>query len=354
MVMANTVFDFPEFRKKNLKQQSRIVATASYFPPRILTNQDIIALNSLSVTDTVIKKTLGVVNRRMAEEGLTDSDLLTRAASICLSRANVNPDQLTKIIVTKFIGDHILPMTASMVQRKLNSQIAMHAFDLEGGVNSFLLALDLATRYISTTLDPDQKILLLSGGIHRAAISKTDPRLAFLFGDGAAALLLAPSQDPHFLASYFYSNHHYSKAAGTVPLKMADWFSDEIYEKKEYSKLYNWYRMENWKDSIDFYLQADQVTAENLLLESKLSMSDVDWFLVTENNRRVRDLTLQALGVSEKKSISLIHEYGNTMSAMLPILFDHASTSGLFEPGMVVMLLSHGEGASGGGLIYRI
>jgi len=352
--VPNNRFIFPEYKKKNIHQHSQIAATASYFPDTVLTNQDIIDANALPVTDVAVRKTLGVERRRAVEEGLTDSDLLVEAARRCLQRANLHPDQLSKIIVTKFLGDRVLPMTASLVQRKLNCQAAMHAFDLEGGINSFLYALDLATRYISTTAETEQYNLILSGGIHRLPVSKTDPRLAFLFGDGAAAVLLSASSEPHFLACYTYTNYAYFDAAGSRPLKMEEWVSNHIYERGKYELLYDLYQMGNWKDSADFYLQAAQVTRDKLLGASQLSLTDIDWVLVTENNKKMRDLTLERLGVGQEKSLSVIHEYGNTMSAMLPVLLDKAYREDRLRDGATVMLISHAEGASGGGLIYRV
>ncbi len=352
--MQNENFIFPEYKKRNIKQHCQIIATASYFPDRLVSNQDIIDANQLAVTDTAIRKTLGVERRRVAEAGVADSDLLVKAAERCLHKAGIGADHLSKLLVTKFLGDRILPMTASMVQRKLNAQVAFHAVDIEGGINSFLHALDLTTRYISTTKENQQYILILSGGIHVAPISKTDPRLAFLFGDGAAAILLAVANEPHFLASYLYSNYHYFDAAGSRMLKMDEWVSHKIYDEGEYDLLYNLYRMDNWKDTLDFYLQAAEVTRNNLLKESGLAMDEIDLVLVTENNKKIRDLTLERLGVPETKSLSVINEYGNTMSAMLPVLIDRAFADGRLKQGMNMMLISHGEGASGGGMIYRV
>lgn len=352
--MPGNKFIFPDYKKKNIKQHSKIAATATYFPETVVTNQEIIDTNKLSVTDSVIRKTLGVEERRVAPGGMADSDLLAKAAQRCLDKAKIKSEQLSKLLVTKFLGDRILPMTASMVQRKLNSQVAFHAVDIEGGINSFLNALDLATRYISTTYGKEQYILIVSGGIHISPISKTDPRLAFLFGDGAAAVLLAVSENPHFLASYSYTNHEYYESAGSRLLKMDEWVSDKIYEEGDYQLLYNLYRMDNWKDSIDFYLEAAEVTGHNLLKESNLSMNDMDFVLVMENNRQVRDLTLEKLKIPPEKSLSLINKYGNTMSATLPILLDNVFEDKLVKPGMNIMLISHGEGASGGGVIYRV
>ncbi len=345
---------YPAVRKRIIHRQSKILATASYLPEKVITNQEIIQTYQLPVTDGVVRKALGVERRRIVEPGVTDSDLLVEAARRCLDQANISVNQLSKILVTKFVGDRILPMTASLVQRKLGAQVSMHAVDIEGGVNSFLHAIDLATRYISTTDQEGQTILLLSGGIHNLPVKKTDPRLAFLFGDGAAAVLLGDSAETHFLAVYTYTNYALFEAAGSKKLHMNPQISERIYEKGETEMLYDLYQMGNWKETAETYLQAARVTRDRLLEESQLSMQQIDLVLVTENNQRLRDLTLETLGVPEEKSLSVIADYGNTMSAMLPILLDTAFKKLPIYPGMLILLISHGEGASGGGLIYRV
>lgn len=352
--MSTDRFFFPQGKQRFLSRGCEIRSTGVWFPERIVTNHDIIQANGLKVADAAVKKSLGFEKRRVVDDGLVDSDVLARAAAVCLEKAGVAADDLSKIIVTKFIGDRILPMTASIVQRKLNAQTAMHAFDLEGGINAFLQAFDLAARYIGTTDTADQHILIVSGGIHHLPVSKSDPRLAFMFGDGAAAVLLSACEDTHLMASYSYTNHQYYDAAGTVRLRMDEWFSDTIYEKHDFSLLYHLYRMHNWKDSIDFYLQAAEVIRDRLLEESGLDMSRIDYVLVTENNIKIRNLTLERLGVPAEKNLSVVKEYGNTMSAMLPVLIEKGFREKRFKPGMHVMLISHGEGASGGGLIYKI
>jgi 3-oxoacyl-[acyl-carrier-protein] synthase-3 len=354
VTVTSQSFTFPENRQRIIRRQSRILATATYFPERVLSNQEIIDAHGLPVTDLAIRKTLGVERRRVASEGTVDSDLLAEAARRCLASANLHPDQLSKILVTKFLGDTILPMTAALVQRKLGCRVSMHAVDIEGGISAFLHAVDLATRYISTTREDQQYILILAGGLHRLAVSKTDPRVAFLFGDGAAALLLTVAPEPHFLGSYLYSNYEYFSAAGTRRLTMDRNISERLYERGEHELLYDLYTMDNWKESADFFLQAAEVTRDRLLEQSGLTMDAVRLVLVTENNKRLRDMTLERLGVHEDRSMSVIHEYGNTMSAMLPNLLHAAIDQGRVTTGDHILLLSHGEGASGGGILYRM
>jgi len=88
--------------------------------------------------------------------------------------------------VNKFVGDNFLPMTASRLQGKIGSKTAVHAFDIDGGISSFLYSMDAASRFINSG---DEYILISSGGVISKFVSKADPRVAFLFGDASASVL---------------------------------------------------------------------------------------------------------------------------------------------------------------------
>jgi 3-oxoacyl-[acyl-carrier-protein] synthase-3 len=106
-------FYFPEIKKREFDRQCRIIATGSAFPDTVVTNADIITKYNHSITDIAVQKTIGVKERRVASDGIVDSDLLCQAATVCLTNAGIRPEQLSKLIVNKFIGDKALPMTAS-------------------------------------------------------------------------------------------------------------------------------------------------------------------------------------------------------------------------------------------------
>lgn len=345
--MKFTNFCFPSNKKKNINRFCKVLATASYIPDTVITNDEIIAKYQLPFKSNVIIKTIGVEKRYLAKNNQDDSDLLSEAARQCLTNYRLKPEKLTRIIVNKYMGDNLLPMTASRLQSKLRSITANHAFDVDGGASSFLVTMDLASRYIATG---DEYILIASGGIHNRLINKTDPRVAFLFGDASASLLLGPAAEPHILASYFFSNHqfyHLATMNGMEFLQNVTWNGDN-------SIFFDTYKMDNWKIAEDFYRSATRDIYLKLREESGLSIENIDLVLATENNAQIRSLILETLGVDETKSISLLRTHGNTMSAMLPLLLDYGFKTGKLQPGMNILLLSFGEGVSGGGLIYKV
>jgi 3-oxoacyl-[acyl-carrier-protein] synthase-3 len=342
---------FPDRKKKVIYRFCKIVSTESFIPDRVVENKEIIENNHMTFNSDAIVKSIGVERRHIAQNNEDDSDLLLKSARGCLNKCGILPDNLSRIIVNKFMGDNLLPMTASRLQSKLGSKTAVHAFDIDGGTSSFIYSVDVASSFINSG---DEYILISSGGIHTKFANKSDPRVAFLFGDASASILLGYSQEKHILSSYLYSNHRYiDLAKAKSPLSMTSKLKD-VMKNGLMNTVLDSYKLDNWKIAEDFYREATAKVAENILEESGLDMKNIDLVLVTENNRKIWELTLETLGVGTEKSISLIREYGNTMSAMLPLLIDYGLRSGRIEEGMNIMLISHGEGFSGGGLIYRV
>ncbi|NUM33897.1 MAG: ketoacyl-ACP synthase III [Candidatus Brocadiae bacterium] len=345
----NPVYTFYKNKPKKIHCFCKILATASFVPEKSISNEDIIAAHNLPYKHSVISKTIGVESRRVAEEYEEDSDILVKSAQQCLAEAGIFPDQLSRIIVNKYLGDNLLPMTASKLQKKLGCKIAIHSFDIDAGISSFLYSLDAASRFINTG---DEYILIASGGIHNRFVSKTNPRVAFLFGDASGSVVLGKSQKQHILASYFYTNHNYRNLA--ISFDVSGIKSSIRQNPEDMSFLYDTYQMDNWKIAEEFYKQATQEIVQNLLEESGLKIEDINLFLITENNRKIWEITLESLGISPDKTLSLLKDYGNTMSAMLPLLLDRALRTQRIYAGAKVMLLSHGEGINGGGMIYSV
>lgn len=343
-----TDYQFPEKKKQPLSRYARILASAAYLPQERVTNRDILEQGNLPFKEAIIEKSTGVRERRVAPAGQADSDLLAAAAIQCLEKAGLCAGQLSRLIVTKFIGDNLFPMTASRVQRLLGSNTAFHAFDLEGGTSSFLQALDLADKYIGSG---DQYILLASGGIINKFVSATDPRTAFLFGDGAAALLLGPAEQPHFIDSYFYSNYDYydfCKGHSITGLSV------DIVNRKRTELFFDGYHMGNWKEVLPFYEAATDRLLEALLGENHLAVRDIDYFLIAGPNKPCIEKITSRISCTADRTLSLLETRGNTLSAMLPMLYHHLDEQALLSPGRTILFLSYGEGVSGGGILYRI
>ncbi len=331
-------------------RRAAILATGSFLPPTVVSNQEIIAAHGHRVTATAVHKIYGIERRRVAEAGRMDSDLLAQAARVALERAGRRPEELCKLMVTKFLGDRLLPMTASPTQRKLGTSLAFQALDVDGGSNAFLMALEAATAAIAMG---DDLVLVASGGIHNRIVSRKDPRLAFLYGDGAGAVLLGLAT-PDMGASRIEACYQLSDATGVDfarGFQLRRKLPPGIHHSQNYGSLLDLYEGGDWRAIQDRVLDMLGKIAREVLAKAQMSLADMDLVLLSENHHRVWAAALDHLGVPRDKTVSLVEECGNTMSAMLPLQLDHAITQGRLQRGQRVLLLSVGEGLSCGGMV---
>ena len=337
-------------RASKIPRRAAILATGSFLPPTVVSNQEIITRHGHGVAASAVHKIYGVERRHVAEAGLADSDLLAQAARAALQRAGRRPEDLSKMMVTKFIGDRMLPMTASPTQSKLGSSLAFQALDVDGGSNAFLQALEAAAAAIAIG---DDLVLVASGGIHNRIISRQDPRLAFLYGDGAAAVLLGLAT-PELGASRIEASYQVSDATA---LDFARGFElrkklvVDLHQTKDYGRLFDLFEGGDWRGIQDRVLDLMGRVTHEVLADAQMSLADMDLVLMTENHHRVWGAVLDHLGVPRDKTLSLVSECGNTMSAMLPLLLDHAIAHDRLRRGQRVLLLSIGEGLSCGGMV---
>ncbi len=81
-------------------------------------------------------------------------------------------------------------------------------------------------------------------------------------------------------------------------------------------------------------------------------MSDIDFFITSDQTQLVWEDQVKSLGLSESQSVSCFHKYGNTIAAMVPLNLHEAIETGKLQRGMTVLLMGHGAGASGGESIF--
>jgi 3-oxoacyl-[acyl-carrier-protein] synthase III len=346
-----STFEYPVVQRRHLEtgRHAAIVATATALPEEVVTNQTIIEQCGLEISDSGVRKMFGVAERRVSSHGTVDSDLLAKAARRCLERARVEAGQLSKIIVTKFLGDHLLPMTAAHVQRKLECPMAVQAFDVDGGSNSFLQALEIANLSV---LSGDELVLVVSGGITNRLVGQADPRLAFCFGDGAAAVLVGRSEEPGFETAYALSNPEFLE--DKVGFEMRKCIPTNLAELRDTKRYYRNYRTSGGAAVAQFSVEACAEIAQRLLACAGCSMTDVDLCLIGEADHRTWTAMTERLSLAANGTMTVRHKYGNLMSATLPVLLHEAIEQSVVGKGSRIMLLSFGEGISAGGQLVRL
>lgn len=318
---------------------ARIISSGAAVPSRILSNAYFDEALGTNVSDW-LASSAQIHNRRWIGEGESASSLALDASRQCLERAGVSPKQLDLVVVSTDTPDFISPSTASILQYKLGA-VNAGAFDLNAACAGFVSALDLSAKYMRAD-DSYRYILVVGTYAMSRHLNLQDKKTVTLFADGAGAVLLhAEPGKAGFQAAELMSRGQYWDYMGVYaggsarPVTEAEIASNAhklVFAKKFPPEL----NPETWS-----------AMARRLSERLGLAPSDVDKYFITQININAIHATLDLLGLPHEKAHNVMHEYGYTGSACIPMAFNEAWEKGLVKPGDLLFFLS-----SGGGLAY--
>ena len=126
---------------------SKISATGSYLPDRILNNQELEVM--VDTSDEWITSRSGIKERRIIATNQKTSDLAINAAMDAIKSSGFDKNSIDLIIVATSTAEMIFPSTACLVQSALGLG-NIPAFDLQAACTGFLYALTTADCYIKS------------------------------------------------------------------------------------------------------------------------------------------------------------------------------------------------------------
>src|ERR671939_940889 len=170
----------------------RMGGWGKYLPKRVMPNSELAEL--VDTSDEWIRARTGIGERRIAAPEETTCTLAVHSARQALEQARVAPDALDLIIVATCTPDYAnMPATASLVQHALGAPRA-GAFDLNAVCSGFLYGLATGCQFILS--GAHQAVLVIGAEVFSRILDWTDRSTCVLFGDGAGAVLLQPTERP--------------------------------------------------------------------------------------------------------------------------------------------------------------
>jgi 3-oxoacyl-[acyl-carrier-protein] synthase-3 len=255
----------------------------------------------------------------------------TEAAVQALKSAKVEASDVDMIILATTSPDHFMPATATQIQQNLNAKNAC-AFDIQAVCSGFLYALSIADQFIRT--GSASNVLVIGAEIMSRMVDWSDRSTCILFGDGAGAVLLGKREQPGILSTRLYSD-----GAG-YDMLYSD-VSDAAFPRGKVVM-----------NGRAVYSTAVEVMEESIraaLAQNELDVSDVDWLILHQANKRIIESVATRLGLPFEKVVVTIESFANTSSATIPISL--ALTD--LKRGELVVLSSMGAGFTWGAAVLR-
>ncbi|HVF90284.1 MAG TPA: beta-ketoacyl-ACP synthase III [Blastocatellia bacterium] len=325
-------------------RRAKISALGRYVPPKVVTNDDLSKLVDTN-HDWIVART-GITERHMVEPGTPTSELAAQALGDLLQQRGIEASEIDLIIVATVTPDMFFPSTACLVQNKIRANRAW-GFDVSAACSGFLYALTTGAQFIES--GAHNKVVVIGADVMSSIINYEDRTTCVLFGDGAGAVLLEPSDNEEVgILDYMHeidgSGGEFLYMPGGGSLNPS---SHETVEKKMH------YVHQEGQQVFKFAVRKMGELSRGIVERNGLQGGDIDLFIAHQANLRIINATAEKLGLDENRVVKNIHKFGNTTAATIPLAMGDAIDDGRLKKGSLVLLAAVGAGYTAGSVLTR-
>jgi 3-oxoacyl-[acyl-carrier-protein] synthase III len=299
--------------------KAAIKGVHGYVPDYILTNAELERI--VETNDEWIMTRTGIKERRILKgEGLGTSYMGAEAVKGLLAKTNTKPEEIDLVICATVTPDYFFPSTANLICHQVGIPETAASFDLAAACSGFLNALSTGAMCVES--GRMKKVIVVGADKMSAIVDYTDRTTCVLFGDGAGAVLLEPTEDNSFGIQDFILRADGSgkdfliqKGGGSVNPPTYQTIDQRLHNISQEGPQVFKFAVKNMAD----------VSAE-IMERNNLRGDDVAWLVPHQANKRIIAATANRMGVGMDKVMMNIEYYGNTTAATIPLcLWDYES-----------------------------
>lgn len=321
--------------------RARIIGLGSYLPKRILTNQELEQM--VETSDEWIVSRTGMRERRIAANDEFTSDMGVQAAEQALAAAKIPAEKIEMIIVATMSPDYISPSTASLIQAKINANQSA-AMDLQAACTGFIYALSMAKAFIEAGFY--RYVLIIAAEKMSAFIDYKDRSTCVLFGDGAAAAVIASKGSGFSIDTTCLGSDGQLAELIKIPAGGSRHPASET-TVKERLHFFKMAGSEVFKHAVRRMGAASRECLEKAGLEEK----DLSWLVPHQANERIIDAIAKNFNIPHDKVYKTVHKYGNTSASSLGIALHELTMNHSFKNNEHLLLTAFGGGLTWGSAI---
>ena len=315
-----------------------------FLPEKVLSNFDLEKMVNTS-NEWILART-GIRERHIVDKGVATSDLAAAAARDMLARRGLAPDDIGTIIVGTVTPDMMFPSTACLVQDKIGASRAW-GFDISAACCGFVYALTTGAQLIAS--GAQDRVLVIGADAMSSIIDYTDRTTCVLFGDGAGAVLLEPSEDED--GGLLDFNHRIEGAGGQYLYMPGGGSLNPSSEETVAKKMH--YVHQDGRQVFKYAVRRGSEAALALLERNNYTASDIALLIAHQANQRIIDALGERLGFPPEKIIKNIHKFGNTTAGTIPLVLWDAHEEGRLNKGDLILIWSVGAGFTIGCCLLR-
>lgn len=331
-------------------RNARIAGVGRYVPPKVVTNADL--TSRMDTSDEWIQQRTGIQQRHYSEDRVGAAEMGSIAAREALERAGTRPEDVDCVIFATLSPDVEMPSSACVLQSHLGIS-GMPAFDVRTQCSGFLYSLATANAFIKS--GRFERVLVVGGEVHSTGIDITTRGrdVAVIFGDGAAAVVLEPTDDPtkgilttHLHAEGKFAEKLWLECAASrerprLTEAMVDGERPRVFPGMEGRYVFK-HAVQRFTEVINEALAAGGYSA-----------ADLDLLIPHQANLRISQMVALGFDLPEDKVVNNIQRYGNTTAASIGLALHEAIADGRVHDGSLICLAAFGAGFTWAAALIR-
>jgi 3-oxoacyl-[acyl-carrier-protein] synthase-3 len=309
---------------------ARILSVGGYRPSRVVTNDEI--CERIDSTDQWIRERTGIESRRWAAPEESVTDMCLAAGGKAVAQAGITPTQIGAVIVATVTHPLQTPSAAAAVAHRLGTANAA-AFDISAACAGFCYGISMANDMVRG--GSAEYVLVIGCEKLSDFTDSYDRSTAFIFGDGAGAVVIGPSDEPAIAPTVWGSDGSEYEAI----TQRASWI-----DVRDHNVEFPTLTMQGQKVFRWAVWQMAPV-AEKALAAAGITADQLDAFIPHQANLRIVDAMVKTMKLPDHVPVARdIRETGNTSAASIPLAMERMLESGEVKSGGLALLIGFGAG----------
>ncbi|GAA4715789.1 ketoacyl-ACP synthase III [Nocardioides conyzicola] len=308
-----------------------ILGIGAYRPSRVIPNADVV--DAIDSSDEWIQQRSGIKQRRWATAEETVQMMSVAASRTALERAGIDARQIDCVIVATVTHMLQTPAIATAIAFELGTDQAA-AFDISAACAGFCHGVALASDMVR---GGSAGYALVIGVERLSELTDIGDRgTAFIFADGAGAVVVGPSDQPGIGPVVWGSDGEQFD----LIRQREDWRDVVVSERPEMPHLV-------MQGNAVFRWASYQMakTGQQALDRAGVTLDELDVFVPHQANMRITDAMARAMKLPGRVKIARdIAEQGNTSAASIPLALDRMIEEGDAKSGDTALLIAFGAG----------
>lgn len=269
-----------------------------------------------------------------------DENQLSLAVSACekaLASAKIGIESIDCIVSASAVGIQPIPCTAALIHEKIAKGFDIPALDINTTCTSFITALDLMSYLIDA--GRYKNVLIVSSDVSSQALNSKQKESYELFSDGATAFIISATEEEKgvicSLQKTWSEGVHATEIRGGLSAYLPRNYTEETKEEYMFDM--------NGRDVLSLSVKKLPKMMREFLIKNNLKIDDID-MVIPHQASVAMPMVMQRLNIPEYKYLNFVSEYGNMVSASVPMTLCLALDKVKIKEGDKILLIGTAAG----------